>query len=436
MTVSCVRGGWTPPSREELDAFLSDVALRDARCTALTGFDADDVRRQVEELTHDTRRREGALAGQTVVIKDNIDVAGEVTACGSRSHDGIPAPEDAPVVARLREAGAILLGRGRMDELAMGASTQTCADGRARNPHDPRRSPGGSSGGCAAAVAAGMTRFAVGTDTGGSIREPASQCGIVGMAPSPGLVPVEGVVPFAPDCDRVGPLAATVGDAALLLSVLAGRPDLAHIDPTPRELRLGVIEEVSGPPNQPGVLARHSVALQALLERGGHVSTVSMPDARAALGAYMTLTSVAALPMLRPRVETGRVGEEVARRYDYARRLSADTGALSGAAAVRERLRTECAAALGEVDLLLCPTMPTTAPLLDGDISPEELADPLAAPYTDCWTVIANLAGLPAISVPAGCSDADGMPVGAMLMGRPGDDALLLAAAAMLERAV
>ncbi len=158
------------------------------------------------------------------MVKDNIDVHGQVTACGSRAHEGVVALADAPVVRRLRRAGAILVGRANMDELAMGASTQTSANGPTRNPVDVRRSPGGSSGGCAAAVAAGMVPLAVGTDTGGSIREPASQCGVVGMAPSPGLVPIDGVVPFAPGLDRVGPLARTVEDAAAMLAVMAGSP--------------------------------------------------------------------------------------------------------------------------------------------------------------------------------------------------------------------
>ena len=168
------------------------AAAEPGAVNALVHVDAERRTRPRRPVsTSDLRRGQpvGPLAGVPFVVKDNIDVHGQVTACGSRAHQGVVATADAPVVRRLRRAGAILLGRANMDELAMGASTQTSANGPTRNPVDVRRSPGGSSGGCAAAVAAGMVPLAVGTDTGGSIREPASQCGVVGMAPSPGLVP-------------------------------------------------------------------------------------------------------------------------------------------------------------------------------------------------------------------------------------------------------
>ncbi len=363
------------------------------------------------------------------MVKDNIDVRGQVTASGSRAHDGVPASGDAPVVRRLREAGAILLGRANMDELAMGASTQTSANGPTRNPVDVRRSPGGSSGGCAAAVAARLVPLAVGTDTGGSIREPASQCGVVGMAPSPGLVPIDGVVPFAPGLDRVGPLARTVADAAAMLAVMAGSSGPEGADP-PRHPRVAVVEELVGARNRPEVLVAFDAWLDRLRLNGVEVLRVSVPDAPGALSAYMTLTSFAALAWLEPYVSSGRAGEELLRRHEYAielREHGLDT--LAEAANLQHRLRAQVDEALTHADVLVSPTMPTAAPLLHGAITPEDLADPLAAPYTDCWTVVANLAGVPALSVPC---PTDGLPVGAMLMGGVGTDSDLLTLAAAL----
>ncbi|GGF37207.1 glutamyl-tRNA(Gln) amidotransferase subunit A [Marmoricola endophyticus] len=401
-------------------AHLARVAAD--RHHAILAVDPDRVIAQATAVDARPDRDRLPLAGVPVTVKDNVDVAGEVTTAGSLAHDGMPAEADAPVVTRLRAAGAVLLGRANMDEVAMGASTQTSAYGPTRNPADPRRSPGGSSGGCAAAVAAGLVPLAVGTDTGGSIREPASQCGVVGMAPSPGLVPADGVLPFHPELDRVGPLARTAADAALLLDVLAG----GLADPSPVR-RIGVVAELSGPRNRPDVLDAFDRWSRDLETSGIEVVTVSVADGPEALAAYMTLTSVAALDWLGPWLASGRAGEEVVRRAEYAASL-VEEGAerVEWAEQVRTRLHDQVAAALREVDVLVSPTMPTVAPPLVGEITPEELADPLAAPYTDCWTVVANLAGVPALSVPA---PAVGLPVGAMLMGRPGADADLLALA-------
>ena len=387
---------------------------------ALLSVDADRVVAQAAEVDASPGRETMALVGVPVVVKDNLDVAGEVTTAGSFAHAGVPAVRDAVAVARLRAAGAVLIGRANMDELAMGASTQTSAYGPTRNPLDQRRSPGGSSGGSAAAVAAGLVPISVGTDTGGSIREPASQCGVVGMAPSAGLVDMTGVLPFHTELDRVGPLARDAADAALLLRVLAGG-DLRAPAPV---RRVGVVAELAGPRNRPDVLAAFDRWCAALDHAGVDVVTVSVPDGPEALAAYMTLTSVAATAWLAPWLATGRAGEEVVRRAEYAAGL-VEHGAerVEWADQVHSRLRAQVDAALAEVDVLVSPTMPTVAPPLAGSITPEELADPLAAPYTDCWTVVANLAGVPALSVPA---PTDGLPVGAMLMGRPGSDADLL----------
>ena len=427
---------------EVATAHLDRIGEAEPWTRALLHVDRDDVldqaRRVDERLA--TGRPAGVLAGVPVVVKDNIDVRGQITASGSRAHSS-PARVDADVTRRLRRAGALLVGRGNMDELAMGASTQTSAFGRSHNPHDVRRSPGGSSGGCAAAVAAHEAPLSVGTDTGGSIREPASQCGVVGMAPTPGLVPMRGVVPFAPGLDRVGPLARTVPDTALLLAVIGNRPRLAQSTEDLdlrglRGLRVGVVEELRGPRNRAGVLARLELVATTLRELGAEVRPVSAPAAGRALTTYMTLTSAAAVPVLTPFVRSGLVGPEVARRYEWGLEMLRELPSqLEVAEVAQQILRAQVTTALDGCDLLLSPTMPTTAPLLEGHMLPEVMADPMSAPYTDCWTVVANLVGLVALSLPSGLAPDDGMPVGTMLMARPRADHVLLRAAAALERA-
>lgn len=385
------------------------------------------------------------LAGLTYVVKDNIDVAGQVTACASHGHDGLPAVHDAPVVARLRAAGAVVLGRANMDELAMGASTATSVHGATRNPYDHRRSPGGSSGGCAAAVASGLADLAVGTDTGGSVREPAAQCGVLGLAPSPGFAPAGGVVPFDPSCDRVGPIAADAGVLAAALTTMTGgtpRPRLGRGTDGPRGgaelagLRVGLVTELADATNQPGVLARLHESADLLRALGAEVVPATVPDAPRALAAYLDLTSVAAARVLAPWLASGRCGPEVVRRLRLGRSLAEQRpAALAEAAEVRQRLRAQVAAALTDHDVLLSPTLPTTAPLFAPAGPPNaSVADPMLAPYTDCWTVVANLAGVPALSVPAGTSPADGMPVGVMLTGAVGSDHRLVALGALLAR--
>jgi aspartyl-tRNA(Asn)/glutamyl-tRNA(Gln) amidotransferase subunit A len=421
---------------EVAQAHLDRVTEAEPWIRALVHVDRADVLAQAARV--DARiargRSGGPLAGVPVAVKDNVDVRAQPTSSGSAALGSV-ALTDAPVVRRLRRSGAVILGRANMDELALGASTQTSAFGRSHNPHDVRRSAGGSSGGSAAAVAAHEVALSIGTDTGGSIREPASQCGVVGMAPTLGLVPMQGVVPFAEGLDRVGPLARTVGDLARLLAVLAGQSRLGVVgEESVRGLRVGVVDELRSPRNQPAVLARLDVVVSALCDLGAEVVPVSAPAADRALATYMTLTSAAAAPVLKPYVESGRAGAEVERRYQWgAELLNEHPSALDAARIEQQVLEAQVGQALSECDLLFSPTMPTTAPLLEGHITPEDLADPLAAPYTDCWTVVANLVGLPAVSLPSGRSHVDGMPVGTMLMGQPRSDALLLRVAAALE---
>ncbi len=429
---------------EVVEAHLARIAETEDAIHAIVHLDADNARARAAEIdAGHSGPSGGSLLGVPFVVKDNIDVRRQTTASGSRAHDGVLALRHAPVVARMIDAGAILLGRANMDELAMGASTYTSAFGPTRNPWDLDRSPGGSSGGSAAALAAGQTALSIGTDTGGSIREPAAQCGVIGMAPSHGLVPVHGTVPFAAELDRVGPLARSVADTAQLLAVMAGAPQLAAVALHPsgvRPIRIGVVRELCGAPNHRGVLARLAAARHLLAELEIEVIEVTVPDGRRALDAYMTITSAACVEPLEPYVRTGQAGDEVVRRWELGRALLQHGAAeLEEAHEVRRRLVAQTAAALQRCDLLLSPTMPTTAPRLSDetadvrDVSAEDLADPLTAPYTDCWTVVSNLAGLPSLSLPAGRSPDDGMPVGVMLTGPHRSDRRLLAVAALLE---
>ena len=413
--------------RARVRACLDRIAADDRRLHALVHVDVASALARADALDRLDPAQQGPLHGVVTVVKDNVDVAGQVTGCCSPARGRQPAVADAPLVARLRAAGAVILGRANMDELAMGASTATSVHGPSRNPHDTSRSPGGSSGGCAVALAAGFADLAVGTDTGGSIREPASQCGVWGLAPTPGLVPTAGVAPFAPSCDRAGPMAADPALLTTALAAMAGLPREAMAAPRAAR-RVGIVRELRTDRNQPGVLRVLEETAARLRAAGITVEEVSVPDASGALAAYMTLTSVESLPHLRPWTATGRAGAEVTRRTRLARRmLGGDVERIVAAEDLRTRLTAQCAEALEAYDVLLSPTMPTTAPAFAPAGPPTaQVADPLTAPYTDCWTVVANLAGLPALSVPAGRSPDDGLPAGVMLLGRPGDDAALV----------
>lgn len=376
----------------------------------------------------------GALGGRRVAIKDNIAVRGAPWGCGSATRiDLPPATEDAEVVRRIRAAGGVIVGTTNMDELAMGASTETSACGPTRNPLDPSRTAGGSSGGSAAAVAA-YGLLSVGTDTGGSIREPAALCGVVGVAPSPGSVPTQGVVDFAPTFDRVGPMAPTVADAALLHEVMAHRSGL--VDAANQGARsgladrcIGIVVPMSGHRNSSEVLERFEVACRALHDLGATVVPISMPRFGDLLDVYVTLTSVEALPVLEQHAAWGELGMEAASRLRHGDDLIG-TAEHAEALEVREQMRVDLATSWADCEVLVSPTVPLTAPLLGRP----GMGDPLARPRTDWWTVEANLAGVPAATVPAGL--AGGLPVGVQLMAPDGADERLYLFAGALESAL
>ncbi len=439
---------------EVVEAHLARVQEVEPHLHALLDVHADGAwaAARAVDTARASGRAAGPLAGVPVVMKDNVAVRGRRRSCASLALRADRRAADAEVVRRLRLAGAVVLGSANLDEFAMGASTETSAFGASRNPHDLARTPGGSSGGCAAAVAGFEVPLAVGTDTGGSVREPAAQCGLLGLAPSPRAVPMQGVVPFAPELDRVGPLARTAADLALLTAVLTGTDaaaaarigDDAGDAAGAQGLRVGLVTQMCGESNRPDVLERLAAVVAALEAAGAEVAAAAWPSARAALAPYYAVSSVGAVPSLARHVGTRLVGPEATRRYHAGLDMLDGEPLLGGGplpdgavgptlADARDQqrvLRAEARDALDGCDVLLSPTMPVTAPRLGGHVD-----DPLTPPRTDWWTVQANLVGAAAVSVPCGRSAVDGMPVGVQAMARAGDDHLLLRVAALLEAA-
>ena len=406
------------------------------------------------------------LGGLPVALKDNLLTAGLATGCASRILDGFVPPVDATVVSRLREAGAVVLGKTNMDEFGMGSSTEHSVHGPTRNPHDPTRVAGGSSGGSAAAVAAHLAPLALGSDTGGSVRQPAAFCGVVGLKPTYGRVSRSGLVAFGSSLDQVGPLAGSVRDAALLLSVIAGpderdatsaaepvAPYLEACDGPVAGWRVGLPREYLGSGLDPA--ARQAVERAAVLlaAAGAQVRGVSLPHTRYAVATYYLVATAEASSNL-ARFDGLRYGWRAARSdtlqamysetrgggfgREVRRRIMLGTHALSSgyhdryygrAQRVRTLVRGDFDAAFGDdgVDLLLTPATPTP-PFALG----EKQDDPLAMYLSDVYTVPASLAGLPALVVPAGRTS-DGLPLGVQLIGPAFAEARLFAAGAAIE---
>jgi aspartyl-tRNA(Asn)/glutamyl-tRNA(Gln) amidotransferase subunit A len=436
-----------------LNAFLSWDA--DAALTAARAIDA---------LSLEQRRRL-PLAGVPVAIKDNIATLDLPTTCGSRILEGYRSPFEATAVRRLRDAGAIVLGKTNMDEFAMGSSTENSAYGVTRNPLDPTRVPGGSSGGSAAAVAAGIVPIALGSETGGSVRQPAAFCGLVGIKPSYGRVSRYGLVAFASSLDQIGTFGRTVADAALALQVIAG-PD-AHDStcaarPAPDLLGaaasragrfvVGVPAEYFPSDLDPSIAAACRGALAALASAGAEVRDVSLPHTRAAIPTYYVIAPAEASSNL-ARYDGVRYGVRAADAPDadavyertrsacfgdeVKRRIVLGTFVLSAgyhdayygrAQRVRGRIASELRSVFASgVDVLFTPTTPTPAFAIG-----EKTADPYAMYLSDTFTVTANLAGLPALSLPIGTSG--GLPIGGQLLADRWREATLVRAAAILER--
>jgi aspartyl-tRNA(Asn)/glutamyl-tRNA(Gln) amidotransferase subunit A len=398
----------------------------------------------------------GPLAGMVLGLKDNIARAGRPLGCCSRMLEGYVSPYDATVVRRLEEAGAVIVGATNMDEFAMGSSTEHSAYGPTLHPLDPDRVPGGSSGGSAAAVAAGLVHAALGSDTGGSIRQPASFCGVVGLKPTYGRVSRYGLVAFASSLDQIGPLTRTVRDAALILEVIAGEDPA---DPTSsgapvpsytgaltgdvRGLRIGVPSEYLSDDVEPAVCATVRERIEGLRKLGAVIRDVRIPLGSAMVGCYHAISTAEASSNL-ARYESNAAGTvrgvfhasrahgfgpEVRRRIMLGTYLLREKGAWYRKSQEVRRLITEGMAALfGEIDVIVSPTTPTTA-FKAGARSDR----PIAMYRSDCFTVGASLAGLPAVSVPCG-SDGAGLPIGLQIVGPRFSEGLILRVAECVER--
>jgi aspartyl-tRNA(Asn)/glutamyl-tRNA(Gln) amidotransferase subunit A len=442
----------------------------------LNAFNHVDEARALDRAERIDRRRAagdslGPLAGVPVALKDNLCVRGMRTTASSKILDAFVPPYDATVVERLEAAGAVIVGKTNCDEFAMGSSNENSAYGPVRNPWDAGRTPGGSSGGSAAAVAARCVPLAFGSDTGGSIRQPASFCGVVGLKPTYGRVSRYGLLAFASSLDQIGPIARTVGDAALALGVVAG-PDPADMttsgEPVPdwsaaltgdvRGVRVGVPRAFVTDGVDLVVRGRFDEAIETLRRAGAHVVDIDLPHAKYAIPVYyLVCTAEASSNLARydgvrygfraHEAGGGGIREMYSRTRDQGfgaevkRRIILGTYVLSAgyydafyrkAQQVRTLVRQDYERAFERVDVVAMPTSPTP-PFALG----EKTSDPLQMYLADVFTVSVNLAGLPAISVPCGFDEGpDGgrLPIGVQLIGRMFDEATILKVADAYER--
>jgi aspartyl-tRNA(Asn)/glutamyl-tRNA(Gln) amidotransferase subunit A len=427
---------------------LASAAALDARIAA-----GDDV---------------GPLAGAIVSVKDNICTTAGLTTCSSRMLAGYRSPYEATALVRLRAAGAIPLGRTNLDEFAMGSSSENCAWGVVRNPHDPERVPGGSSGGSAAAVAADCCDAALGSDTGGSIRQPAAFCGCVGFKPTYGRISRYGLVAFGSSLDQIGPIGRSVRDASLLYEVMAGvDPHDATTSELPvesplsegtidlRGLRVGIPREHVTDENHPGVTERFAETLDTLRSAGVTIVDVDLPLTHHGISTYYVIAPAEASSNLsrydgiryghRAEALPGEGLEELYARTrsegfgpEVRRRIMLGTYVLSAgyydayytrALKVRRLIKQEFDGVFSQCDVLLGPTTPTPAFRLGADL------DPVSMYLNDVYTVNANIAGIPAISIPGGFveDEGDALPVGLHLQAPAFAESLLLRTASAIE---
>ena len=454
-------------AREVVDEHLSRIDERESELHAFNLVLADEARAAASAIDERVAAGEdpGPLAGVPVALKDNFATRGIPTTCSSLILEGWRPPYDATVVDRLRTAGAIVIGKTNLDEFAMGSSTENSAFGPTRNPHDITRVPGGSSGGSAAAVAAGFSPLGFGSDTGGSIRQPAALCGVVGLKPTYGRVSRYGLVAFASSLDQIGPFSNTVDDAALALEIIAGHDpaDTTSIpEPVPayseslREdvegLRVGVISEfLAAEGLAPDVAQRVHAAADALARAGAKVDDASVPSTIYGLSAYYLIAPAEASSNLARydgvryglRVDAPTTGEMNTKTRtegfgaEVKRRIMLGTYALSAgyydayygkAQRVRTLILRDFERAYENFDVLIGPTAPATAFAFGAK------ADPLAMYLNDVFTIPSNLSGHPAMSVPFGVGD-DGLPIGVQVLAPALGEAVMLRVAAALERA-
>jgi len=454
---------------EVTQAHLDRIAAVDGEVRAFLHVAADDALAQARAV--DRKRAAGdplgALAGVPVAVKDLFATAGMPTTCGSKILEGWVPPYESTITQRLRKAGAVLIGKTNMDEFAMGSSTENSGFWTSHNPWDLSKVPGGSSGGSAAAVAAYEAPLALGTDTGGSIRQPAAVCGVVGTKPTYGGNSRYGVVAFASSLDTPGPFGRTVLDAALLHEVMSGHDpcDSTSIDaPVPpvveaarhgdvAGLRIGIVSEFSGDGYQPGVMTRFTEAVEVLEALGAKVTEISCPHFKYALPAYYLIapsevsSNLARFDGMRYGLRVGggsaeevmAASREAGFGAEVKRRIMLGTYALSSgyydayygkAQQVRTLIIRDFDNAFSQVDVLISPPTPTTAFNIG-----ERADDPMAMYLADLCTIPSNLAGNAAISVPIGLAPEDGLPVGLQVMAPPLADERLYRVAAAVEAA-
>ena len=456
-------------AREVAQAHLERIVDVDDRVHAFLHVDAEGALAAADEVDRARAAGDtlGPLAGVPIAVKDVLATRGMPTTCGSRILEGWQPPYDATVVERLRGAGLVILGKTNMDEFAMGSSTEHSAYGPTHNPWDLDRIPGGSGGGSAAAVASFESPLAIGTDTGGSIRQPAAVTGTVGVKPTYGGVSRYGLVALASSLDQAGPCTRTVMDAALLHSIIGGhdpRDSTSIPQPVPdvvaaaeradvRGMRIGLVRELSGEGYQPGVLQRFTEAVTILEHLGAEVVEVSCPHFDYALGAYYLIlpsecsSNLARFDGMRYGLRVGDDGgasveevmsltREAGFGAEVKRRIMLGTYALSSgyydayygqAQKVRTLIQRDFAAAFDQVDVLISPTAPTTAFRIG-----EKVDDPLAMYLNDVATIPVNMAGNCAMSLPVGLAPEDGLPVGLQVMAPAlADDRLYLVGGAL-----
>jgi aspartyl-tRNA(Asn)/glutamyl-tRNA(Gln) amidotransferase subunit A len=439
-------------ARDVVDEALAAVAAGDGAYHAFLALLPDQARAEADavDAAIAAGRDPGPLAGVPVALKDNLCTRGAVTTCGSKILEGWRPPYDATVVESLRRAGAVALGKTNMDEFAMGSSTENSAFGPTRNPRDTSKVPGGSSGGSAAAVAAGFTPLGLGSDTGGSIRQPAALCGVVGMKPTYGRVSRYGLVAFASSLDQIGPFATTVEDAALLFDVLAGHDplDSTSLPSQPEPTSATVRDGVEG--CAPDVVARVREAADALAGAGAKVEEVSVPEFGYGLSAYYLIAPAEASSNLarydgvryglrvdgedaaamNTATRTAGFGAEVKRRImlgTYALSAGYYDAYYAQAQRVRTLVMQAFDRAYSSYDVLLGATAPTTAFNVGAKVD-----DPMAMYMNDVCTIPSNLAGHPAVSVPFGVGT-DGLPVGVQVLAPALQEALLFRVAQVVE---
>ena len=451
------------------NGYLERIAARNPEINAYLSVAADSARATAEAIDAAARRGDplGPLAGVPLGIKDVIAVAGMAATAGSRILEGYTPPYTATAVRRLKAAGAVLLGKLNCDEFAMGSSNENSAYGPVHNPLALDRVPGGSSGGSAAAVAAGMAAGTLGTDTGGSIRQPASFCGVVGVLPTYGRVSRYGLIAFASSLDRIGPLAPTVEDAATMLRVIAGHDPLDATSselPVPNYvaesrkpvegLRVGVPAEYFAEGLDPEVRVAVEKAIDALRQLGARVQPVSLPHTRYAVPTYYVLATAEASSNLE-RFDGVRYGYRAAGAStlsamyresrdqgfgpEVKRRILLGTYVLSAGyydayyrkgQKVRRLLAEDFQRAFAQVDVLVTPTAPTPAFRIG-----EKTDDPVSMYLADIYTVTASLAGICGVSVPCGTSS-EGLPIGAQILGPHFGESTVFRAARAVEQSL